>query len=248
MPEVSDSKYIVQASWDDVPHLDEQTKKELWDATPPHLRDARAKGIPHLGAGAIYPIPLSEILCDPFELPPHWPRTYALDVGWKVTAAVWGAYDRSQDAWYLYTEHYRGQAEPSIHADAIKARGNWIPGLIDPAAAGTSQHDGERLTDVYAELGLRLEPYKNAVEAGIYDVWQRLSSGRLKVFRTLQNWQAEYRLYRRDEKGRVVKEHDHLMDATRGLIMSGLARARTQPQQGAGIYVPIGRGDPAAGI
>jgi hypothetical protein len=45
------------------------------------------------------------------------------------------------------------------------------------------------------------------------------------VFRTLQNWLSEYRLYRRDEKGRVVKDRDHLMDATRYLLMSGSAVA-----------------------
>jgi hypothetical protein len=38
----------------------------------------------------------------------------------------------------------------------------------------------------------------------------------------------EYRLYRRDEKGRIVKANDHLMDATRYAVRSGLTRAKTQ--------------------
>ena len=45
-----------------------------------------------------------------------------------------------------------------------------------------------------------------------------MSQGRLKIFRTLQAWLAEYRLYRRDEHGDIVKENDHLMDATRYLV------------------------------
>ena len=36
------------AGWDDVPHLEERTKTELLESTPPHLRDARSKGIPSL--------------------------------------------------------------------------------------------------------------------------------------------------------------------------------------------------------
>jgi hypothetical protein len=48
-------------------------------------------------------------------------------------------------------------------------------------------------------------------------VWNRLSTGRLKVFKTLGAWFEEFRLYRRDQKGHVVKENDHLMDATRYL-------------------------------
>ena len=229
MPEISASKFMVQAGWDHVPHLTEKTKAELLASTPPYLRDARSKGIPSLGSGAIYPIPESEFLHDPFLIPPYWPRAYGFDVGWKRTAAIWGAWDRSVDCVYLYTEHYRGQAEPSIHATAIRARGPWIPGTIDPAARGRAQHDGQNLLAMYRENGLILTEADNAVEAGIYQVWQRLSTGRLKVFRTLMNFLAEYRLYRRDEKGKIVDEFDHLMAAVRYLIMTGLGIARVQP-------------------
>lgn len=229
MPEVSESKYLVQAGWDDIPHMNEVTKRQLLQSTPPYLRDARSKGIPSLGSGAIYPVELSEILCDPIKLAPFWPRTYALDVGWNRTACLWGALDLSIDCWYFYTEHYRGKAEPSIHATAIKARGQWIPGLIDPAARGRSQADGKQLMVTYANLGLSLEASKNALEAGIYDCWERLSTGRIKVFRTLMNFQAEYRLYRRDEKGNIVEEFDHLMDCMRYIILSGRERAKPVP-------------------
>lgn len=216
------SRFLVMATWDDVPHLSADVKKELWDAIPPYQRDARAKGVPQLGSGAIYPVPESEIVCDPFDIPDHWPRVYALDVGWNKTAALWLAIDRQSQTVYAYSEHYRSHAEPSVHAEAIRARGEWIPGVIDPAARGRSQKDGEQLLKNYRDLGLSLLPANNSVESGIYDVWQRMSGGRLKVFRSLQNWLAEYRLYRRDDKGRIVKERDHLMDCTRYGIVTGL--------------------------
>lgn len=246
MPEISKSKYLVQAGWDDIPHLTEQTKEDLLEGTPPHLRDARSKGIPSLGAGAIYPVPESEFVINPMQLPDYWPRVYGFDVGWKKTAAIWGAWDRSTDTVYLYTEHYRGQAEPSIHATAIKARGEWIPGVIDPASRGRQQKDGEQLLQVYRDLGLNIEPARNDVESGIYLVWERLSTGRMKVFSTCLNWLAEYRLYRRDEKGKIVKEFDHLMDATRYLVNSGLDAAMVKPVQQS--VVPSGSGgDPSVG-
>jgi hypothetical protein len=229
MPEITRSRYLVQAGWDDVPHLDADTKRELLASTLPHLRDARSKGVPSLGAGAIYPVAESEVMVEPFPIPAYWPRAYGQDVGWNRTAAIWGAVDRNTDTVYLYAEHYRGQAEPSVHADAVKARGVWIPGVIDPASRGRAQKDGEQLLALYQGLGLHLTIADNSVEAGLYDVWQRLSTGRLKVFRTCLNWWAEYRLYRRDEKGRIVKANDHLMDATRYLIRSGLAVASVEP-------------------
>lgn len=235
MPEVTSSKYLVNAGWDDAPHLDEKAKAELLASTPPFLREARSKGIPSLGAGAIYPISEDEITVKYFEIPAWWPRAYALDVGWNRTAALWGAWDPSTGICYIYAEHYRGQAEPAIHASAIKARGEWINGVCDPAARRSSEKDGSQLWGLYVNEGLRLSKADNAVDAGIYDVWSALSTGRLKIMNHLMNFFAEYRLYRRDENGRIVKKDDHLMDCMRYLVRSGRAVATTPSPAAASV-------------
>ena len=132
---------------------------------------------------------------------------------------------------YLYSEHYMGKEEPIVHTEAIKARGAWIPGVIDPASKGRSQKDGTQLIELYRQQGLKLSPADNAVEAGIFACDQLMHAGKLKVFNTLSNFYSELRAYRRDQDGRVVKERDHLMDAMRYLIMSGRDRMGTKPQQ-----------------
>lgn len=220
---------VIQCGWDDVPHLSASAKAKLWSKLMPHQRDARTKGIPALGSGAIYPVPESDIVVPDMQIPKHWKRSYGMDVGWNRTAAVWSAMDPDTDVAYLYSEHYRGQAEPSVHAAAIRARGEWIPGAIDPASRGRSQADGEQLFNTYTDLGLNISMADNGVEDGIYQVWERLSTGRLKVFASLGNWLDEYRIYRRDDKGRIVKERDHLMDTTRYLVKTGLGLARVAP-------------------
>lgn len=225
------SKWCIQIGWEDVPHLSPKDIAELESEIPPHQLEARKLGIPVLGSGVIYPVPESAFVVDPFELPPHWPRAFGFDVGWKKTAAIWGAWDRSSDTIYLYSEHYRGHAEPSIHADAIKSRGDWIWGAIDPAAAGSNQKDGTKLIGEYQDLGLNVTAADNAVEAGIHSVFRRLSSGRLKIFRNLTATLGEIRIYRRDEKGKVVKENDHLMDAMRYLVMTGMRLAQVEPEE-----------------
>lgn len=224
------SRLCVQAGWEDVPHLSADTKKQLLDAMEPHTREARTKGVPYMGAGLIYPVPESVWVVEPFELPEYWPRAYGLDVGWNKTAATWGAWERETDTVYAYAEHYMGQSAPSVHADNIRRKGHWIWGAIDPASAGASQNDGKRLREVYVELGLNLVDADNSVEAGIHACYQRLVSGRLKVFRTCRNLISEMRIYRRDENGKIVKENDHCCDATRYLIMTGMRYARTSPE------------------
>ncbi|WP_315128099.1 terminase large subunit domain-containing protein [Comamonas antarctica] len=221
---------VVQCGWDDVPHLTAEAKAKLLSRLMPHQRDARTKGVPALGAGAIYPVPESDIVVDDFQLPDYWPRAYGMDVGWNRTAAVWGAHDRDSDIVYLYSGHYRGQAEPSVHTASIKARGDWMQGAIDPASRGRSQKDGEQLLQNYQDLGLQLVTANNGVEAGIYQVWERMSTGRLKVFKSMHDWLNEYRIYRRDDKGQIVKKDDHAMDATRYLIVTGLSLATVKPR------------------
>ena len=58
-------------------------------------------------------------------------------------------------------------------------------------------------------LGLSLELADKAVEAGIQEVWALLSAGRLKAFASCGAWFEEFRLYRRDENGRIVKQNDY---------------------------------------
>lgn len=220
-------RYVVTAGWDDAPHLSEKEKAELLSKIPAHEREARTTGTPSVGQGAIYPILDSDLAVNPFKVPDHWPRIYGLDVGWNKTACVWGALDRDNDVLYLTDEYYRGEVPISVHADAIKARGEWIPGAIDPASSGSSVTDGEKAIAGYRARGLNLVFADNTVEAGIQEVFDRMSTGRLRVFRSLTNWFEEKRLYRR-EKNKVVKEKDHLQDATRYLV-SKLSSAKTRP-------------------
>lgn len=230
-------KYVEICTWDDVPHLTEEEKAKTLANTPPQLRDARSKGIPTVGSGMVYPVDPVNITVDDFELPKHYKRLYALDVGWNNTAALWGAWDQDNDIVYLYSEHKQGQAEPVVHAKAIKSRGEWIPGEIDPAARGRSQTDGEKLFELYLAEGLKLYPANNAVEAGIFGVWERMTTGRVKIFKSCVGLLRELSLYHRDESGKIVKKNDHLVDCLRYLINAPASRWTYMPKPKTGRVV-----------
>jgi hypothetical protein len=130
---------------------------------------------------------------------------------------------------YAYSEYDQSHAEPVIHAHGILSRGNWIRGVIDLTCNGRSRSDGLNLMRIYEELGLRLDCAADSEQSGVSEVLQLMKSGRLKVYRTLENLFREYRLYRRDEYGQTVKQNDLLMSCLRILCVSGRGCMRKQP-------------------
>ena len=215
------TKATVMATWNDAPHLTEDAKKQMLKGIPINQRKCRSEGIPMIGSGLIYPVE-EEVFIKEFELPKFWPKFYGMDVGWNVTGVCFMALNREDDCVYVYSEHYGQQAEPVVHADAIKRRGAWIRGVVDPASRGRAQADGKALMDIYKDLGLKILPANNAVEAGIYEVWSRISSGRLKIFNSCVNLKRELGMYHRDQEGKIVKKNDHLLDALRYGLVSGI--------------------------
>lgn len=230
--------HVSTCGWDDVPHLSEKQKARLLSSTPPHLREARSKGIPSLGSGAVYPVKIEDFAVEPRELPHFWPRAYGMDVGWNKTAALWGALDRETDTLYIYSEYYKGQEVPAVHASGVKARGEWIPGICD--FSGTNLDDGSRMFDKYLKEGLLIVPADKAVEAGVFEVYQRLVTGRLKIFNDCLNFFKEFRLYQRDKNGKIIKSNDHLMDSLRYLCMLVHEVATVKPvySDGKGSLLP----------
>lgn len=222
------SRVVVLVAWDQVPHLTQEAKDDLIKTIPGYLRDARTKGIPQLGSGAVYPFPETDIRVADFPIPEHWPKAFGLDTALAgVTAAAWGAMDPESGVLFIYSVYRRAQAEIAVHAEALKSRGAWIPGVADAAAIA----DVERRSflEHYRAHGLRLVLPDKAVEAGVQDVFDRMSAGKLKVFASCQTWWHEFRLYRRDQKGKIVKQADHVLDATRYLVRSGLQRMEVKP-------------------
>lgn len=60
------------------------------------------------------------------------------------------------------------------------------------------------------------------------------------------NLQSEYRLYRRHERGRVINQMDHLMDALRYGVMSFDAIGRVRPADPV-FSRHVGAADPIVG-
>ena len=218
------SVMTTSCAWEDVPHLDEDWKRETLAMTPAYLRNARRRGIPSAGVGAVYPIEEDQFVIAPIPLPRHFRRCFGFDHGWHNTAALWAAWDKDTDVVYIYSDYKRGEQPIEVHAVAIKARGDWIPGAGDSSARDS---DGQQIINKYKGLGVKMHLPDKSVDAGVQEVMSRLSTGRLKVFSTCQKLIDEFRRYHYDEKQKIVKEHDHLMDCLRYIVMTGLKLSMT---------------------
>lgn len=214
-------KFVLNATWEDCPHLSAKWKASQLQDYSAAERDARSRGEPSFGSGRIYPVEESFIVVKPFEIPEYFLRAYGLDFGWHNTAAIWVAKDPQTECYYCYTEYKRGQQAPYVHAMHIKSKGEDVRGAADPAGGGRNQKDGSKLIDEYLSLGLQLSPGDNAINAGIARILNLLESGQLKIFSTCTMLLNELRVYRYDTTNPNLparNQDDHLLDALRYIL------------------------------
>jgi hypothetical protein len=106
----------------------------------------------------------------------------------------------------------------AIGADIVVA----YPADGDNREMGT----GEPLSKLYRDQNLRMLPHSAtfedgsvSTERGIFEMWQRMTTGRFRVANTQLMWFEEFRGYHRKNNA-IVKLYDDLMSATRVGVMS----------------------------
>ncbi len=230
---IMNGKYYIQATWDDNPYLAQETKDRLRATLKPHELEAREKGIPTVGTGLVYQVPEKDFVVpmdEIFEIPNHWAKVYGMDVGFFApTAVVFLAIDRDQDIIYVYGEYSASGLTASQHASYLLPMGcNWMTGVCDPAVNQGSQRDGVRLLDEYRQVGMNIVLGKYAKELAVDKVLERIRTGRFKVFSSCRKFLDEWRMYCRDEEGKIKKGNDHLMNALEFVMLDGLHLAKTK--------------------
>ena len=212
---------------EDVEHYTREEKDRIIASYPPHEREARTKGVPTMGSGRVFPISEDRITCDPIPIPRHWAQINGLDFGWDHPfAAVNLAWDRDADVIYVTKGYRQKEATTVIHAAALRPWGDWIPCAWPHDGYQHDKGSGDQLAEQYRQQGLNMlaEHATHAeggfgTEAGIMSMLDRMQTNRLKVFSTFREWFEEFRLYHRKD-GKIVKERDDLMSATRiGVMM-----------------------------
>ena len=213
------SKYTCRVGWSNSPHIDEEWKQSAivnWKLTDPNNIEARTEGYAALGSGRIYPIDEASIVVSDIEIPSFWKRSYGLDPGWNYTAAIWIAEDPNTHVKYIYSEYQGSKQIDVVHAEAIKARGNWMRGGIDPHGAKHKRDDGTDKIDYFNSLGLDLVPASGdpiTLRSMILGMFQ---TGALKILHGCQGLLDDIRIYRYDsnDPNKPARDQmDHRLDA-----------------------------------
>lgn len=230
---------ITQMTIDDVGHYTPEQRQAIINSYPAFERDARIKGIPSMGSGRVFPIDEDEIRCDAFPIPAHWPQLGGMDFGWDhPSAAVRMAWDRDNDILYVIATHRQREQTPTMFSASVKPWGEWLPWAWPHDGLQHDKGSGEQLARQYKNQGLKMmsqratfEDGSNGLEAGVAEMFDRMQTGRLKVFSHLKDWFEEFNLYHR-KQGLIVKLNDDLMAATRyGMMMRRHAIVQNKPGQ-----------------
>lgn len=156
--------------------------------------DAMTQGLNRLrNNSGRFSTPESRIFVNPFQVPESWPRAFAMTITPNAVAALWGARDFNGTI-FLYSEHLFPHAEPSANTRAIKALGQWIPGVINFSCHKGPQADKDSITQLYCRLGLNIQATTEGEEAGVYHLLQLLAANQLKAFASLSGFLSEYRI------------------------------------------------------
>lgn len=231
--------YVVQATWGQAPHLNDDMRTHLLRSYRDHEIETRTKGVPMMGEGAVFPIRDSYITCEPFEVPKFFRQISGIDFGIDHPFGLVDlAYDADQDIVYVTNAQRVTGETPIYHCGMVPNNRRWVPVAYPHDGDTTEKGDGEQLIKKYRQHGLNALPFTarydnkkggtQPVEPIVDDMWERMKTSRFKVFSNQHLWLEEKRMYHRKD-GKIQPVKDDLIAATRyALMMLRFATTHTQ--------------------
>ena len=225
----SPDQFFMMKGWSDAPHMTEEKRTRLLAQYPEYQREMRSKGVPMLGHGRIYDLGDEFITCDPFPIPDHWYVIDGMDFGWDHPQGhIKLVEDRDNEAFYVVNAYKASKVSAN---DAWGATQSWSKNVPTAWPHDGLQNEKGRDDAVQQKVHYETAGFKmlgkhatwqeggNSVESGLYSINDLMRKGKFKIFRGLFEVLEEVRQYHRDEKGKIVKVRDDLLDSIRYAYM-----------------------------
>lgn len=230
-----DGIFMRGATWDDAPHLDQKERDRLAKSYPDYERDARTRGVPLMGEGAVFTVADEKIKVDPFKIPSHYARIKGCDFGIDHPAAgVEIAWDRDQDVIYVIDCYKQKNETAAYHAAWFNKSNKMIPVSWPHDGMNREKSGGKTIAQHYRDHGVNMlsksaryprTPGETSDKGGpqpvepiVDEVLERMSTDRFKVFSNLSIWFEEKRSYHRKD-GKIVDRRDDVLKATFYAVM-----------------------------
>lgn len=235
----------LRVTWDDIPEYDlwgeplflKEAREQLYRDYMPHERDARTKGIPMSGRGAVFPFreyPLYKTEDLPHDWPERFCRFISFDLGLAEDPTVISflLYDEANDIIYLHNQLVLHDMTPYQYGGyLITKETRDVPIGLPPDAATpgkytlSEQSVREVLED---EFGLDCIPkpilnppdsrgrITNSISYGVNLMRIRMENGKMFINETCSHFLTEASTYVVDEKGKFeAPRGDHCIDSAR---------------------------------
>lgn len=155
-----------------------------------------------------------ENIVKPFDVPSHWRKIASADPAISSFCGVlWYAEDPDTGDWYAYREALLNGLAPSELVNKIRelSRHEKLWDLI------IDTHETwfvKEYNKIDPSQPISLPTKVNNKENFIALLKEDLHYKRIKVFSNLENTISQIRTYRRDNRGKIIKENDHLVDCS----------------------------------
>ena len=221
------SQHFMQKGWDDAPHLSKDVKEALLEIYPAHQRDMRTKGTPMLGHGRIYDMSEDFVICEPFDIPKHWFVINGMDFGWDhPQSQIQLIWDKDTDSFYVTKSWKQRKTSPNDAWGSVKMWAETVPTAWPADGLQTEKGSAKQQKKYYEEAGFKMckdhatwPDGGNGVEAGLFEIRDLMSKGKFKIFVGQRDLLDEFSQYHRDEKSKIVKSMDDILDAVRYAYM-----------------------------
>lgn len=242
----TDELFIHHVGWDRVPHLSEQTKKDLIATYPSWEIECRTKGLPSKGSGAIFKVDDEFISFPSIQPKPSWPIVAGVDFGRSrdPSTIVFSCLDPETGVSYLFEEHYldKDRSPENMANIILNSRYPYVPVVVPHDGNSVSTDGGnETRATIMRNAGCNVQrsTFSNPVEVqnsisninkknmgkegGLAWMAHQFRDGSLKVCEHLRHFFREKRSYFYVERGGKTMPKDgddHIIDAARISFLS----------------------------
>lgn len=164
-------------------------------------------------AGTVFPTSETDIRVERPEISDKWARLVGIYSDYKTFAAVWIVRQPDTGVHFAYAEHLSQTVDPVEHAKALRAKGSWVPGIMVSSENQAIRREVYAVGQKLSANGFSSVELTKVAEPEILQLRDALQAKKLQVSDSCKQFFDQYRMFRRDDNGKLPSENHGLIMA-----------------------------------